>query len=1072
MSYLNSFGSAMDEVVVCPRGAQRCWNNEDRSRNRFSLRSLPIMIFAFMSSIALFNVITSVPLAANKIATNCPEESRINLPTVTTTTQAGGKGSEHDNPLLMTYSVIESDLSSTPASSLPFPDFWRRHELPDTFATPDAPSPRFLSLPSRQIEDEHTIEIVIGVLSGRGDRYAQRRQTIRELWLSELSEQKTISIRLGHNKVAVDIEEYGCVARNDCISFRIKPVFFVGTDFCPVSLPYRTYQYRCEVNADLLISKSKKKTLSIENATKMLQDFANSTITRVHMKNERKETQSLYDEAVKNGDMVLLNVQDFYHNSPVKVATFFGWVLNTTNAHYVMKMDDDVFLDWRLLLQRLAQQQHHELRTLSTNSNATTDPSGSRTTSRDLWWWGNLRVNTPVQRDPTFLWGISKTDYTPDVWAPYMSGGANVLNRNTIEYVVRNYDASLQHAIFGEDVAMGAWLASTHMRYAHDNQTFQRHPDKRECKASNSKTYATLFIEFCHEVIMERIEAYQTQRGSTSAKTTTAITSEIAPQSNGTKLPNEQKQSKLWKSSSKADLASHLETEKEQKPFPTADVLNSTETYQKDTSCDNNSSNCKNHEELKQSAGFSRGSIDAVNNGTHLPTNYEETTGANESLQDDSVAVKLKTKQAEAGPIPRRRSKRPMTATVTGTKAKADIHLRQSVNPRRGAPAYAQAKPANGTVPTAAGSTQRASCGIYYFYHVGKCGGESVQRWQKSFTTSGDTARFQHLDWYLVGTNGEYNSVWREGFRFIEDLVLHNMTTQSSDSIISLKNLNTASNYTATKAERHPLQWLSVHQHHQTPGLRYLMPKLRKWKQRLVSIGCDLILTTVLRNPFSRAKSILSYNSIPEERFQWYISTKFEGQARYLLYNSCKPGPKGNGTQDVGIRGDDTRRQIISTSPIDDRNEPPPPEWCTGPGITSFYLGSTSRNRHYQSSHGNTTSNATGATKGQPEEGEIEELIQYLGEFDLIGRTADLDSFLWQSESLTGWENMQELQVKRQVAKLKVLPGKKKRRAPHLNKSRLQYNITDDMKQLMIASLETDQILWDAIFPSNSTPTK
>lgn len=152
-------------------------------------------------------------------------------------------------------------------------------------------------------------------------------------------------------------------------------------------------------------------------------------------------------------------------------------------------------------------------------------------------------------------------------------------------------------------------------------------------------------------------------------------------------------------------------------------------------------------------------------------------------------------------------------------------------------------------------------------------------------------------------------------------------------------------------------KWLSVRQHHRSPGLRYMMNVYQRWERALELQGCRLILTTTLRDPLSRVKSLLSYNKIPRHEFQEFVLLSGEGQASYLLFNTCEP-----------------------------RNDVLAPTWCNGPGAM--------KNKRL-----------TQQT--------LDELVGYLKEFDYVGQTEKLDHFIEWSETQTGWRRLRQSKSRR-----------------------------------------------------------
>lgn len=304
---------------------------------------------------------------------------------------------------------------------------WMRQTLPVSLTTLDTPHLN---------GDFQSVDLVIGILSGRGEKYAARRTKARKSWKDVLAAQNTTEWPL-----------------------RPLPLFFVGTGFCRIPEAARSQPFGCEPKLGWSLQ---------------------SNETKLHLEREKLVTERLYQEAAIYGDMLLLNVQDFYHNSPVKVATYLAWVASSTSAKYVMKMDDDVFLDWRLLLERLTEK-------IADRDN------------RRLFWWGFLRKDVTTYRHDDRPHGIKPEDWLSRKWPPFMSGGGSILDVNAAHFIAKNYN-ELSHSIFGEDVALGVWLASTNVQYVQDSKTFPTVPDNRHC----FRSYALLFMDTCKSEVEAR----------------------------------------------------------------------------------------------------------------------------------------------------------------------------------------------------------------------------------------------------------------------------------------------------------------------------------------------------------------------------------------------------------------------------------------------------------------------------------------------------------------------------------------------------------------------------------------
>jgi hypothetical protein len=266
-----------------------------------------------------------------------------------------------------------------------------------------------------------------------------------------------------------------------------------------------------------------------------------------------------------------------------------------------------------------------------------------------------------------------------------------------------------------------------------------------------------------------------------------------------------------------------------------------------------------------------------------------------------------------------------------------------------------------------------AQCGLYYFYHVGKVGGTSVKTWMWLLQKDNPRNITSYFDFWHKETYGDYD--WRVELNEIEDAIYSGKMTVGDKT------------------------WLSVHHHHGSPGLRYMMPSLRDWRTNLRSQGCDLILTTVLREPFSRARSIVRYkDDIHREDFEAFFESgqnnREEGVVNYLLFNK------------------------------DMVHEPS--------AYSSEYFPG-------------------GPKQDEVTTGAIDEVVDYLKEFDIVGQTTKLDSFIALSEKVTGWSELKHMED----IKGKTLKDNKS--------DPPKFNITAEMQTFMAPYLQSDLSLWKRV---------
>ena len=216
--------------------------------------------------------------------------------------------------------------------------------------------------------------ILIACMSGRENH--EQRTAIRESWMTTTKNNPTF--------------------------------FFIGASACKYAPEHRSNHYSCT-----------KKSIIAESQI----DYKPwQTIVKI-------QDQRLAQERQAHGDIILLNMQDYYRALPKKLKLVYAWALQNTKAKWILKIDDDAFLYTEKLLSIL-----------------------KPLNSQQMIVIGSIRKNAHVPRDGK--WKESSA-YTSSTY-PYFANGAegHVISRTLADEIVK-YDG---YEYQGEDVSLGIWI--------------------------------------------------------------------------------------------------------------------------------------------------------------------------------------------------------------------------------------------------------------------------------------------------------------------------------------------------------------------------------------------------------------------------------------------------------------------------------------------------------------------------------------------------------------------------------------------------------------------------------------
>jgi len=198
-----------------------------------------------------------------------------------------------------------------------------------------------------------------------------------------------------------------------------RGVFLVGKDFCPHYRTLRSDPSSCELDNSKLTPTGEIIDQKIQN----LQDQ--------YVQLENNNTELLDNEQ----NLIMLPMTDTYKNLTLKVKLGVKWMVENTNAKWLLKVDDDTYTDLRGLEKYLEQFDH-------------TKP----------YLIGRMIGGARVMTSESFKdrrWIDDKYDGTR--YPKYASGAAGyVISRAVAEYIATSFSDLEDYVL--EDASMGIWI--------------------------------------------------------------------------------------------------------------------------------------------------------------------------------------------------------------------------------------------------------------------------------------------------------------------------------------------------------------------------------------------------------------------------------------------------------------------------------------------------------------------------------------------------------------------------------------------------------------------------------------
>ena len=175
------------------------------------------------------------------------------------------------------------------------------------------------------------------------------------------------------------------------------------------------------------------------------------TVFLVAQSRIQNESESLLKEDEFFGDLVRADYYDHYWNQTLKIQMGFEWAARYCKFSYVLKMDDDTFVDTKALISVL------------------NEPK----TPRKRLYMGKLWRHAGVHRRKGDKWAVSKEEYNKTVYPDFCAGFGFILSPDVLHQFVDLFDVVPAFKI--DDAYVGILADRAGVKGA-DHPGFKQHP--------------------------------------------------------------------------------------------------------------------------------------------------------------------------------------------------------------------------------------------------------------------------------------------------------------------------------------------------------------------------------------------------------------------------------------------------------------------------------------------------------------------------------------------------------------------------------------------------------------------
>ena len=181
-------------------------------------------------------------------------------------------------------------------------------------------------------------------------------------------------------------------------------------------------------------------------------------------------------EAQLYGDIVQADYQEHFWNMSYKVAMGFEWSVKYCTFEYLLKADDDVFVNTLGLMDFLSKY----------------------TTPRRKFYTGNIMTESEVLRNGRYA--VSPEEYNETVYKPYFSGGSYVLSSGVVEMFLLYFDVLKPLKIDNAYIGLLADRACVNVTHNEDFRMFENKCEYKESTLVQHPTTGNCAIKLYHNM--------------------------------------------------------------------------------------------------------------------------------------------------------------------------------------------------------------------------------------------------------------------------------------------------------------------------------------------------------------------------------------------------------------------------------------------------------------------------------------------------------------------------------------------------------------------------------------------